>query len=103
VEPTKSAMRLTVASHSGWTMTLAAGWRALSWARRVAVNCSWTMQKPGHRTMSRPVWRMTHRPRWRSGAKTILRSLGMLSTTRTALELVQMMSERAFTPAEQLM
>ena len=53
--------------------------------------------------MSRPVCFMTQRPRWRSGANTIFRSAGMLRTTRSALELVQMMSDRAFTPAEQLM
>ena len=61
------------------------------------------MQKPGHSTMSRPVCFITHLPRCRSGAKTMGRSFGMLSTTRTALELVQMMVERAFTAAEQLM
>jgi hypothetical protein len=53
--------------------------------------------------MSRPVCCITHLPRWRSGAKTSLRSFGRLSTTRTALLLVQMTVLRAFTPAEQLM
>ena len=32
-------------------------------ARRLAVNCSWTMQKPGNSTMSRPVCFITHLPR----------------------------------------
>src|SRR5574338_894528 len=50
-----------------------------------------------------PVRSMTQAPRFWSGTKRILRSAGAARTIFSALPLVQMTSESAFTPALQLM
>jgi len=84
-------------------MSFASGWRTFSLVSCRSVNCSCTMQKPGQSTRSRPVFLRTQAPRCRSGAKTIGVSAGKLRTTFSALEEVQITSESAFTPAEQLM
>src|SRR6267378_4024066 len=89
VDPTKSDIASTLASHSGWAMSSVSGWRAFSLCSCRSVNCSCTMQNPGHLTRSRPVFFSTQAPRCRSGAKTIFVSRGKLLTIFSALLEVQ--------------
>ena len=96
-------MASTLASHSGCAISSASGWRTLSFCSCRSVNCSWTIQKPGHFTSGRPVFFSTQAPRWRSGAKTMGVPAGKLLTIFSALLEVQITSLSAFTPAEQLM
>ncbi len=61
------------------------------------------MQVPGQSVIGRPSFFDRYAPRCRSGAKRISFSGGIERTIFSAFEDVTMMSESAFTAAEQLM
>ncbi len=101
VDATKAACARMRGSHSGCAMTSASGWRVTRSRSFCSENVSWTTHVPGQTTNFRSSFFSSHAARLRSGAKTT--GSGICRRMTSADDDVTMTSDRAFTPAEQLM
>ena len=75
----------------------------MSFTSSRSLNCSWTMQVPGHSVISRPLFLARKAPKFLSGANRIFWLLGIWRMMCSAFDEVTMMSLSALTSAEQLM
>src|SRR3954465_5726741 len=99
VEPVKSASATTSGGHSGCARMTASGQALRNFLIPSAVNFSWTLQEPCQVRIFFFVSFAVLRARYWPGIISTV-SPGKLSTTASAFDEVQQMSDSAFTSAE---
>src|SRR6266700_1613476 len=105
VEPAKSAASTTSGGHSGWASTIRPGWAARMDSMSATEKRLCTSQWPFQAMILTAVCLATFCARYSSGIMITVstpHSAAMNSTTSTALDDVQQMSDSAFTSADVL-